>query len=831
MKNFGLFFLWMPVFFGLGVIGFDLFHPDWKIIAGISVGSFILLLGAFFSDPLLKLAHKLQLFHPARLVRLVLSHIFKILFYLLILPFVLPLFSQALLFVASLAILRRLFKIFRWLFSPEVFALVKPFIRKIFNLIPWRFVWRWGKRIWKVYIQRTWAGEAMSFGSSRLFQTIQQPMFWVKKMGKKVFQKFRRYQIKTLRWSLRYLQNPKISFLKNLIFLRQKKLKFDFSFRPSFHSRVSLVLTGMIFVIALGVLRMGWRTTVLDTAELEYSIYQKEIVAIVLKNEVKGEGQRLRLKPHRIGSWTEDLPEMVQLSRKTYDKDLRLGDKIIFYATVFPPGKPVAPGAFDFQRYAYYQGISGVGYISEDRPMKILEKHAEVPFLFEKIREDLSVYIQKILPNETGLFVLTVFLGERYALPQESLDIFQKSGLSHLMSVSGFHLALLGLIFFVLVRFLLVLILPLSKRLDVKKIAAGASLVFLTFFLFLSDARLPTQRAYIMTALAMVAILMNRSPFSLRLLGLSALIILGLTPEALFNPGFQMSFACAGALIFVYNRYSFSSGLPSWQFPIRRVLKFLVLTFLTSIIAFVATAPFVVFHFHTLSIIGPLANLFAIPLFSFVLLPLSLVTLSFPLFGGWLEKSYVFFKEGATYFSNIDWGFLVFSQTPAVFIYFVTFAGLIFILWPFKWRKTLAGLLLVMALFSTGLKEEPWFYVNKEAKVIAYKDVKTGKLVFPTNPNQDKYASAQWLLLNGEKGSPQKTKLCYRQHPCFLTVHEKKFAIIRRFTDVLKYLPHLCEKVDYVILPYGVDSHNSTCEGKIVDLSETEKGYFTLSGE
>ncbi|MHA1550282.1 MAG: ComEC/Rec2 family competence protein [Alphaproteobacteria bacterium] len=832
MKNaFGILFLWLPVFFGIGIIGFDLFHPNWKILAGILAGTFLILLISFFTKPLLKLAKKFQLFHPARLVRFIGAHIFKLLFYILILPIILPLFSQAFLFMAGLVIFRKLLKILRWLLSPDILTFIKPFFKRIINLIPWKFIFKWSRRVWRMTLQKTWAGDALSLGTSKLFDTLKQPLFWIKKTSKKGFQKLRRFQIKLLRWSLRYLQNPRTSFLKKFLFLRQRKIKFNFSFRPDFTPRFFLIFATCFFAISIGIFRMGWRTTALDTTIFSYPSYQKDITGIIQKNEVMGTSQRLRIQPLSIGNWTKDLPQTIRVSLKVRQNNLRLGDTIKFNGTVYPTGKPIAPNAFDFSRYAYYEGIGGVGYINQKKDLTVLESsNLDVGF-FQDIRQTIKHHILKTLPTESGLFILTILLGERYSLPKESLDIFRKSGLSHLMSVSGFHLAALGLIFFILVRFLAVLIFPISRRLDVKKFAAGATLIFLTFFLFISDARLPTQRAYIMTALAMVAILINRSPFSLRLLALSALMILGISPESIFNPGFQMSFACAGALIFVYNRYPITSGLPSWRHPLLRILKFLYLTFLTSIIAFIATAPFVIYHFHTLSTIGIFANILAIPFFSFILLPLTLMFTVFPLsfIGNILEKTYLTFKFGALKFAEIDVSYFTFSQFPTLFIVAVTFGGLVFILWPFRYRKTLSFSLIILAFISILFYQRPHVFINSTAEVVAFRNSKTGKLIFATNPFKDKYSSQQLMQLNGESSPPEKTKICYRKHPCIFSAGKKRIMIIRRFTDVLKNLVPNCHKVDYVVVPFKIDfPKNSPCKGKIIDLNKTEKGYAVL---
>ncbi|MBN2779741.1 MAG: ComEC family competence protein [Alphaproteobacteria bacterium] len=816
--------MWIPVFFGIGIAAYDLLTPSWIYnSAGLGV-SVLLLVGVLFRNQLVDLAKKFQLFHPARLFRMLSTQLLKLFFYLLILP----IFSQAFIFMAGLVVFTRLLRIFRWFFSPDIWQFVKPFMKRLFNLIPWRFVWKWGRNIWSVYLKRTWLGQGMSMAGSKGMSTLRQPLFWFEKSFKRVWKKFKRFQIRMLRWSLTKLRNPRIAFLRHILFLQHHKMKMTFSFKPNLKPHPLLWVALSALFISFGAMRMGWRTDALNTQTLSYPIYRKDVTGVILKNEIKGDSQRLLIQPTAIGKWETDLPGRVRITLKKIDPRLSLGDTIFVKATLLPPGKPVAPGAFDFARYAYYQGFAAVGYADKDVPVQLIEKASIPSSLFEGWREDLKTRLLVHSDTELGRFVLTILLGERYALPEESLEIFRQAGLSHLMSVSGFHLAALGFMFFFLVRFLLVLIIPLSRRMDVKKFAAGASLVFLTVFLFLSDARLPTQRAYIMTALAMVAILMNRSPFSLRLLALSALLILGISPEALFNPGFQMSFACAGALIAVYNRYTFSKTLPPWSKPISRFMKFMLLTFLTSVVAFIATAPFVLYHFHSLATVGLIANLVAIPLFSFVLLPLSVVFLLLPIssVGGILGGAYLWFKDLAVFFGELPFSTFTFSQFSVVFLIAATGALLTYLLWPFKYKRLLIAVFVAVGIGSIFVHKLPTVLINNDATVVAFE--KKGTLIFATNPKKDTYTSEQWMMMYGQKGVPEKTKLCHRKHPCPIVVRGKKIMVIRRFTDVLKHLRSGCENSDYVIVPFSVTVPPS-CESKLIDLSDTQKGYAFLS--
>ena len=182
-----------------------------------------------------------------------------------------------------------------------------------------------------------------------------------------------------------------------------------------------------------------------------------------------------------------------------------------------------------------------------------------------------------------------------------------------------------GVVFFV-VRAFLALSPALAMRHAIKKWAALAALVAAFLYLLLSGAEVATQRSFIMTAIVLIAVMVDRSALTMRNLALAALGVMLLAPEAVVHPSFQMSFAATLALMAAYER-----GLPwttagaNTSLGARVALwggREIVALILASLVAGLATTPYAAFHFHRLAPFGVLANLLAMPIVSIWVMPI-----------------------------------------------------------------------------------------------------------------------------------------------------------------------------------------------------------------
>ncbi len=194
------------------------------------------------------------------------------------------------------------------------------------------------------------------------------------------------------------------------------------------------------------------------------------------------------------------------------------------------------------------------------------------------------------------------------------------TNLAHLLAISGLHMGLLAGFVFATLRYLFAAIPAIGLRLPAKKLAALCALPVAAAYLALSGGNVATERAFIMVAVALTAVLLDRRAFSLRAVAFAAIIVLILRPEALLAPGFQMSFAATTALVAVYTwirDHQIPLG-PRWTRPITAVL-------ISSTVAGLATAPIAAAHFNQFAHYGLIANLLSVPLMGVLVMPAAVV--------------------------------------------------------------------------------------------------------------------------------------------------------------------------------------------------------------
>ncbi|MEY8831150.1 ComEC/Rec2 family competence protein [Sedimentitalea sp. XS_ASV28] len=321
-------------------------------------------------------------------------------------------------------------------------------------------------------------------------------------------------------------------------------------------------------------------------------------------------------------------PDRVRISLHGPPVKLEPGQRIMTTGHLSPPQGPVEPGGFDFRRHAWFQGLGAVGYtrnpVLTARPARMGQDGLRVFTL----RMAASERVRSILPGDVGGFAAAVTTGDRSGVGQGALDALRASNLAHLLAISGLHMGLLAGFVFALLRMGLSLLPALALRIPVKKVAAVGALAAAAVYLALSGGNVATERAFIMVAVVLVAVLVDRRAFSLRAVAMAALVVLILRPEALLGPGFQMSFAATTALIafFGWLRDAELPRAPGWAKPVLGVL-------MSSAVAGLATAPVGAAHFNTLSHYGLIANLVSVPLMGVLVIPAAVVALCLAPFG------------------------------------------------------------------------------------------------------------------------------------------------------------------------------------------------------
>jgi competence protein ComEC len=161
----------------------------------------------------------------------------------------------------------------------------------------------------------------------------------------------------------------------------------------------------------------------------------------------------------------------------------------------------------------------------------------------DTMRRGLAERIRATLPGDTGGIAAALVTGIRDHISHDANEAMRISGLYHVISISGLHMALVAGVLFALIRGGLALVPRPRLRHPIKKYAALTALAGVTLYLLLSGAEVATQRSYIMIAIVLAGVLIDRPALTLRTLAAAVVVTLIISPEAVLNPGFQMSFA------------------------------------------------------------------------------------------------------------------------------------------------------------------------------------------------------------------------------------------------------------------------------------------------
>ena len=295
----------------------------------------------------------------------------------------------------------------------------------------------------------------------------------------------------------------------------------------------------------------------------------------------------------------------------------RPGDAIMTTGHLSPPSGPAELGGFDFQRHAWFLQIGAVGYTRNPVVrIAVADDYDGWRLWIFQQRRTLAKAVRDQIAGESGAFAAAIMTGDRSAMSQATIADLRATNLAHLLAISGLHMGLLTGLVFAVVRMGLALIPAFALRFATKKIAAVVALVIGAGYLALSGGNVATERAYIMVAVMLIAVLLDRRALTLRAVAMAATLVLILQPEALVGPGFQMSFAATTALVLVFGgmRYVDMLRLPKW-------VRIVFSVVLSSVVAGFATAPFAAAHFNQIAHFGLLANVLSVPLMGIVVMP------------------------------------------------------------------------------------------------------------------------------------------------------------------------------------------------------------------
>jgi len=444
-------------------------------------------------------------------------------------------------------------------------------------------------------------------------------------------------------------------------------------------------------------------------------------------------GARVTLDHLAGGPLYRERLERVRI-RLRADYGLRPGQEITLRAALMPPPAPSVPGGYDFTRAAWFQKIGAVGYAVGRPQIRSDVPQAGWRVALGRARQALNARIVGAIDRAgydqgIGVVAAALITGQRGPVPPLILQSYRDAGLAHILVIAGMHLSMVAGLVLVVLRGLLAAIPPIAVRFPIHKWTACGALLVTLGYLLISGAPVPTQRAFIMTSVMLLAVLLDRQPVSLRSISLAAVAVLLLQPEALMGPSFQLSFAAVYGLICGYEALSDrlaawrQSSKAWWQMPILYVGGILI----TTQIAGTATAFYSLFHFNRYAVYGLLGNALAVPLVGFWVMPAALLAFCLMPFGldewGWrlmgagLEQV----TRIAVWVSHLHGATINLPAMPELALVLFSLGAAWLLLWRTRWRVYgLSGMAAALAVIL--LQAKPDLVIDPTGRLVAVKE-------------------------------------------------------------------------------------------------------------
>jgi competence protein ComEC len=530
------------------------------------------------------------------------------------------------------------------------------------------------------------------------------------------------------------------------------------------------------FPVAIGVaaITTGFAIATLQTARIAHPVLQTTISSATLSGfvEIREERERSDRIVVRVHKFTAtrvaEIPERVRVAVRKGTAPA-VGSFIELKAHLSPPLPPLRPGGYDFARDMYFQRIGASGYALGK--IQVVPQPVEQGFwlryasVIDGMREGIDKRIRAVVSGDHGAIASALITGKRDAISAPVNDAMYISSLAHVLSISGYHMAVVAGIVFFFIRAGFALVPSLATQYPIKKWAAFGALIAAAFYLLLSGAEVATQRSFIMIAIVLTGVMLDRPAITFRTLTVAAFCVLILAPASVVHPSFQMSFAATLALVAGYQY-----GLP-WRAEADTSLGARIALWggreiagliLASLVAGLATTPYAAFHFHRLAPYGVVANLFAMPVVSALVMPMGILAVLAMPFG----FDAVFWKLMGL---GIDWMISValwVTSLPGSVGRMAAFgtgplllctAGVLLLCLlrsPLRWSG--AGLVVAASLWAANAPQ-PDMLVAADGQAAAVRGA-DGRLSVLAS-GRDTFAIKEWLAADGDARAPKDPSL------------------------------------------------------------------------
>ena len=575
----------------------------------------------------------------------------------------------------------------------------------------------------------------------------------------------------------------------------------------------------ILAVVAGGFLAAELRTAFVSAPVLHAPVGPALVSGRVAEVQLQEKSARILLADVRIdGLDRAQTPAQVRISLTRYSDIPKLGDRLSLRAKLFAPPSPAEPGAHDFRRDLFFLRIGAVGYAVQKYVRPAGDDPADGPLLGrlrQAAAEKISLVFADPAEGAERAIALALLVGERGPIPEDVNNAMRDAGLAHLLAISGMNITIAaGLIYFTL-RLGLAAIPWIALRFPIKKWAAAGGLAGEILYTQFVGAPVSAERSMITTGFIMLAIMADRSALTLRLVAISATLLILAEPEALMGASFQMSYGAIVALVVLYERWNFHGA--GEKGPIRTALTYLVGIAVMSLVASAASAVFAIYHFQQSAFYGMGANLLAVPvhdlwimpwgILSYVLMPFGLEKLAlWPM--GWGISAML---AVARLFSGFPGAAAHFAAMPATALGLIVVGGLWFLLWTKRWRW-LGAAPVAAGIVLTVTVHQPDLLIAEDGRLVAIR-MGNGAIAL-SNRAHDRFTQSVWVRRAGEGDIDDNPPAALKDAPdaqqcgkgvCLFTVAGHKAAIL---SDVQGFRA-ACDGggIDIVISPIAAHAH------------------------
>jgi competence protein ComEC len=597
-----------------------------------------------------------------------------------------------------------------------------------------------------------------------------------------------------------------------------------------YHLLILFYLGMAISLVLSGITVSKIRSDIVTTPILQKDTFI-EIEATIKKLSLLEGGKAKRVLLSDIDILDDSNIELADIRLKTYHfkgDEWNTGDRVRVTAKLMAPSPPVLPQGFDFRFKARFDRLSATGFTIKDAVL--VNPATQSWFNVQSIRDAIAKNVYNVMQPRYAALSLALLTGERSGILKSDNEAMRASGLAHILAISGLHIGLVAGCMFFFVRLFLSIIPGLALRYPIKKWAAICAICVAFFYMVLAGATVPTLRAFIMTALVLIAVIMDRSALNLRLVAIAALFVMLTTPEAILGPSFQLSFAAVTALIAFYQGIGRRWFMNARAFhPAWRPIYYLAGVVVTTIIATLATAPFSIYFFNRFAAFSVLSNILAMPLMTFLVMPFGLLSmLAMPL--GLSNGLLTIMEYGV---QNIITIANAIASYPYADLYLPTihhgqmaFIGFGFI-WSVLWQGHLRWVGIVIMIIGILIA------ANTSYKRIFITDSANGVLITQTQNNDiyksgrvGRYVTTQWLSSVGihPKTKSEPIPKC-DDFSCYVQIDDIRISLVHNKI----ILSSVCANSDIVIADFPIREWDECDQPrKIIDRFDVWKNGATI---